>query len=70
MVKYSIDAVEALLRPIRPIHGRLTLRKLYQRYQRITECLRRVDHPQYPDDGFSGYILDPAAFRLYNDTPW
>jgi hypothetical protein len=70
MVKYSIDAIGALLRPIRPIHGRPTFGTLYKLNQRITECLRRVDHPNYPDDGFSGYMLDPAAFRLFNDTPW
>ena len=70
MFKYSIDAVAALLRPIRPIHGRPTFGTLYKLSQRITECLRRVDHPKYPDDGFSGYMLDPATFRLFNDTPW
>ena len=70
MVKYSIDAIGALLRPIRPIHGRPTFGTLYKLNQRITECLRRVDHPNYPDDGFSGYMLDPAACRLYNDKLW
>ena len=70
MVKYSIDAVEALLRPIHPIHGRPTFGTLYQLCQRITECLRKVDHPQYPDDGFSGYMLDTTAFRLYTNKPW
>ena len=71
MVKYSIEAIASLLKPIEAIPGRPTFGTLYRAQQDIVDVLRKLHHPQYPDDGFSGYMLPPRAFRLYNAAlPW
>ena len=32
----------------------------------IVDCLRKIKHPDFLHDGFSGYMMNPRAFRLYN----
>ena len=70
MVKYSLEAIQALLKPVAPIPGRPMFSTLYQCQQTIIDCLRKIDHHEYPNDGFSGYMMSPCAFRLYSNLPW
>ncbi len=51
MVKYFVDAVMAILAPIGPITGRPTFRALWEFLQQLYDCLRKLDHPDYQDDG-------------------
>ncbi len=70
-MKYSANAVKVLLKPIGSIAGRPTFSSLYQLAQSITNCLRKINHPTYPDNGFLGYMMSPEAFRLFNARmPW
>jgi len=31
--------------------------------------LRKITHPHHPNEGFVGYMMVPAAFALYSQTP-
>ena len=68
MVKYSLEAIASLLKPVQPIPGRPTFGTLYVTQRTIIDYLRKIDHPNYPDDGFLGYMMSPRAFRLFNET--
>ncbi len=62
MVKYLVKTIASLLRPINVIPGRPMFGTLYQMKQTIINCLQKIVHPEYHDNGFSGYIMSPRAF--------
>ena len=70
MVKYSVEAINAILKEIQPIPGRPTFQGLWHLAQQFSECLGKLTHPRYPNEGFAGYMMAPAAFTLYTRTPW
>lgn len=70
MVKYSFEAVQALLAPIPPIRGRPTFGSLWKLAQSIYEALQKIDNKDYPDTGYAGYMMPPEYFRLFSTTVW
>ena len=70
MVKYTVEAITAILTPIRPVQGRPTFRGLWHLAQQLSECLGKLTHPRHPNEGFAGYMMAIAAFALYTTTPW
>ena len=36
----------------------------------MDDKLRKVDHPIYSNDGYSGYMMAVQAFRLFNTVLW
>ena len=70
MVKYSVEAVQALLAPIPPIRGRPTFGTLWKLAQSIYEALQKLDNKDYPDTGYAGYMMPPEYFRLFSNTVW
>ena len=51
MVLYSLEDVNALLSPIRKIHGRPTFGSLWHLAQKFYDALRKLDHADHPTDG-------------------
>ena len=70
MVKYSVDAIIAVLAPIDPIIGRLTFSTLWKLANSIYSALRKLKHPDYPDTGFAGYMMPAQAFTLFSTNAW
>ena len=70
MVKYTVEAINAILHTIQPIPGRPTFRGLWHLAQQFSECLGKLSHPRHPNEGFAGYMMAVAAFALYTRTPW
>ena len=66
MVKYSVEAIKALLNPIEKIQGRPQFSSLYKLAQKMDNKLCKVYHPIYPNNGYSGYMMDVHDFRLFN----
>ena len=64
MVKYSTDVINEVLTHIRPIQGRPTFETLYTFAQELARGLRKLKHPEHPDEGWAGYMMDPAAFTI------
>ena len=70
MVKYSLEAVNALLDPIPQIAGRPNFSSLWNLAQSMYKALKKLDHPDYPTDGWSGCLMTREEFALRNATPW
>ena len=70
MVKYSVEAVQALLALIPPISRRPTFGSLWTLAQSIYETLQKLDNKNYPDTGDAGYMMPPEYFRLFSATAW
>jgi len=70
MVKYSFEAVQALLAPIPAIQGRPTFGSLWRLAQSIFETLQKLDNKDYPDTGYAGYMMPPQYFRLFSPVVW
>ena len=62
MVKYSVEAIEALLNPIEKVQVRLQFSNLSKLTQKLSDKLCKFDYHIYPDDGYSGYMMDKQAF--------
>jgi hypothetical protein len=70
MVKYSFEAIQALLAPIPAIQGRPTFGSLWRLAQSIFETLQKLDNKDYPDTGYAGYMMPPQYFRLFSPVVW
>ena len=70
MVKYSVEAITALLNSIEKVQCRPYFISLYKLKHQISEKLCKVKHLIYPNDGYSGYMMDVQAFHLFNTVPW
>ena len=70
MVKYTVEAITAILAPIQTVPQRPTFRGLWHLVQHLSECLGKISHPKHPNEGFAGYMMTSAAFALYSTTPW
>ena len=70
MVKYSLEAINALLNSIPTIEGRPNYSSLWNLAQSIYKALRKLDHPDYPTDGWSGYLMTREEFALRSTTTW
>ena len=57
MVKYTVDAVMALLAHISPIPSRPTFSTLWDLADRLYEALRKIETPDYPNTGHAGYMM-------------
>ena len=66
MVKYTIEAITALLGHVCPIQGQPTFKSLWQLSQELSVSLGKLTHPKHPDKGFTGYIMPAAAFALFS----
>ena len=70
MVKYSVEAVNAILLSVRQVPGRATFHTLWQLSQDLQKCLGKMEHPKHPYEGYAGYMMTPAAYVLYSTTIW
>ena len=70
MVKYSEEAIKAILNMIEDVQVRPQFSSLYKLSHQMTENLRKVDHPIYPNDGKYGYMMVMQAFYLFNTILW
>ena len=70
MVLYSLEAVNALLRPIQKIQGRPNLSSLWHLAQVFYDALRKLDHADHPIDGWAGYLMNKEEFPLRSTTAW
>jgi hypothetical protein len=70
MVKYTYEAVQAILAPIPAIPGRPTFGSLWKLAQTIFEALQKLDNKEYPDTGYAGYMMPPQYFRLFSAKVW
>ena len=70
MVKYSLEAVSALLASIPKINGRPNFSSLWTLSKSITKALRGLDHPDYANHGWTGYMLTPEEYALVSTTPF
>ncbi len=70
MVKYSLEAVSALLAHIPKINGRPTFSSLWLLSQSLTKALRGMDHPDHSDHGWTGYMLTIEEYALVSTTPF
>eukprot|EP00978_Attheya_sp_CCMP212_P030011 scaffold108912_cov35-Attheya_sp.AAC.5 len=68
MVKYSLEAVSALLANIPKINGRPTFSSLWRLSQSLNIALRGMDHPDYTDHGWTGYMLTIEEYALVSTT--
>ncbi len=66
MVKYSIEAIASLLKPVQTTPGQPLFGTLYQMQQAIIDVLCILSHPDYYDNGLSGYMMALRAFHLFN----
>ena len=70
MVKYSLEAVSALLAKIPKINGRPTFSSLWLLSQSLTTALRGMEHPDHTDHGWTGYMLTVEEYALVSTTPF
>ena len=70
MVKYTIDAINAVLQTLQPLPGRPTFGGLWQFNRQLAECLRNLKHPTHTTYGWAGYIMQERAYALLTNTPW
>eukprot|EP00978_Attheya_sp_CCMP212_P027416 scaffold91780_cov26-Attheya_sp.AAC.1 len=70
MVKYSLEAVSALLANIPKINGRPTFSSLWRLSQSLNIALRGMDHPDYLDHGWTEYMLTIEEYALVSTTPF
>ena len=70
MVKYTIDAINAVLQTLQPLPGRPTFGGLWQFNRQLAECLQNLKHPTHTTYGWAGYIMQEKAYALLTKTPW
>ena len=70
MVTYPLEAINAILFPVRQVPGQRTFHTLWKLYQDIQECLRRMEHLYHPYEGYDGYMMTQDAYELYSATRW
>ena len=70
MVQYSLEAVNALLAQIHRINGRPNFSSLWNLAYKIYDALRKLDHPDHPTDGWSGYLMTREEFALRSASTW
>jgi hypothetical protein len=70
MVKYTIDAINAVLQTLHPLPGRPTFGGLWQFNRQLAECLQNLKHPTHTTYGWVGYIMQEKAYALLTKTPW
>ena len=68
MVLYSLEAVNALLRPIQKMQGRPTFSRLWHLAQAFYAALRKLYHADHPIDGWDGYLMTKEEFSLRSTT--
>ena len=70
MVQYSLEAVNALLAQIHQINGRPNFSSLWNLAYEIYDALRKLDHPNHPADGWSGYLMTREEYSLQSAIAW
>jgi hypothetical protein len=70
MVKYSFEAVSTLLASIPKINGRPNFSSLWHLSQSLNNALRGMEHPDYTDHGWTGYMLTVEEYALISTTPF
>ena len=70
MVQYSLEAVNTLLAQIHQINGRPNFSSLWNLAYEIFDALRKLDHPDHPTDGWSGYLMTREEFALRSASTW
>ena len=70
MTTYSVEALNAILLPIRQVPVQPTFLTLWQLSQDLQECLGKMEHPDHTDEGHAGYIMMQAAYALYLTIHW
>ena len=70
MVKYTLEAINALLNPIPRIEGRPTFSSLWNLAQDFYSALRKLDHPDHPNDGYSGCLMAKEEYALRSTKEW
>ena len=69
MVQYSLEAVNALLN-IGTIDGWPTFHSLWTLAHSIYDALRKLDHPDHPTNGWSGYLMTREEYALRSPNIW
>ena len=70
MVTYSVEAVSAILSPVSAIQGHPSFKGLWDMYKTLVTQLRKIKHPNHPQQGMAGRMMSPKAFSLVSTTPW
>eukprot|EP00978_Attheya_sp_CCMP212_P000295 scaffold531_cov30-Attheya_sp.AAC.4 len=69
MVKCSFEAVSTLLETIPKINGRPNFSSLWHLSQSLNTVLRGMEHPDYTDHGWTGYMMTIEEYALISTTP-
>eukprot|EP00978_Attheya_sp_CCMP212_P035525 scaffold155026_cov54-Attheya_sp.AAC.3 len=70
MVKYPFEAVSTLLETIPKINGRPNFSSLWHLSQSLNTALRGMEHPDYTDHGWTGYMITIEEYALISTTPF
>ena len=70
MVAFSIEALSAILNEEPSINGRPTFKALWDSMRFLLPILQRIHHPDHPDEGMEGIIMEAAAYALVSARPW
>ena len=67
---YSLEAVNAAHASVVPIPERPTFGLIWRLTQQISDGLKTLEHPDYPDQGYAGYMMTAPAFALLSARAW
>ena len=70
MVAYSIEALSAILNKVPSINGRPTFKALWDLMRLLLPILQTIQHPDHPDEGMAGIMMEAAAYALVSARPW
>lgn len=70
MVAYSILALNTVLNDIPAITGRPTFKALWDLMRQLLPLLRTIQHPDHPEEGMAGIMMETAAYAIVSARPW
>ena len=70
MVACSILALNTALNDIPAITGRPTFKALWDLTRQLLPLLRTIQHPDHPEEGMAGTMMETAAYVIVSARPW
>ena len=70
MVAYSIEALSAILNKVPSINGCPTFKILWDLMRLLLPILQTIQHPDHPDKGMAGIMMEAATYALVSARPW
>ena len=70
MVAYRIGALSAILNEVPSINERPTFKALWVLMRLLLPILQTIQHPDHPDEGMVGIMMEAATYALVSTRPW